>query len=105
MGDHALLLPHFLRVARSVASARGVRSLALPLAASAAIGIGCDGSGAGTTEAAGAGGATTASSGSYGGAHNGLSSMPTTSTGSVIAGTGGGSVGVMVMPDGGFDAH
>jgi hypothetical protein len=87
-------VPHFLTVARSLARCRGV---AFPLAASAAIGIGCGG-----TTVISSGG-----TGGYGGAELGRATM--------AAGTGGydgcsmglcdgGPTGVAVMPEAGVDA-
>jgi hypothetical protein len=114
MSDDTSKLPHFLRVARSVASAHGTRRIALPLAAAAAtaaLGLACGGNvtssseGAGTT---GSGGASASSSQAGYGA--GFTTMPTGTGGYDGGAVGdmvmpdGGPVGIMVMPDGGLDA-
>jgi hypothetical protein len=107
---------HFLRVARSITTSRGARTIAFPLITTAAIGLGC-GSNSGPTVYCGdvhgllpMGVQCTPTTGAGGGSTGHSSSAGTggSTTGSSAAGTGGsagGPVGVMVMPDGGLDAH
>jgi hypothetical protein len=116
---------HFLRVARSITTSRGARTIALPLVTTAVIGLGCGNAGThycgqvtgvvamGCTPTTGAGGGATGGSPGQGGSVGHSSSTGHSSsaghsssggTGGTVAGTGGaggGPLGVMVMPDAG----
>jgi hypothetical protein len=112
---------HFLRVARSIATSRGARTIALPFVATAAIGLGC-GSNSGPTvycgdvhgvlpmgvhctPTTGAGGGATGpgTSASHSSAAATGGSKTASSSAAGTGGAGGGPVGVMVMPDAGHD--
>jgi hypothetical protein len=117
---------HFLRVARSITTSRGARTIALPLV-TAAISLGCGSSSGGSSTYCGnvmgvtpqgyhctpttgaGGGSTTGTGGSTGhsasASHSSSAGAGGAATSSTSAGGGGGPVGVMVMPDGGLDAH
>jgi hypothetical protein len=96
MNDDRPSLPHFLRVARSLASARGMRRLALPVATTAAIGFGCGGTIAtgmgGNGSVSGTGGVTSTSP-STGPGGAGYSVMPSTASSSGTGGYDGGFMG------------
>jgi hypothetical protein len=103
---------HFLRVARSITTSRGARTIALPLVATAAIGLGCGTNSPGTHYCGDVHGVAvmgcTPTTGAYGsttGAGGG-STGPSSSAHSSAAGTGGAGgapLGVTVMPDAGHD--
>jgi hypothetical protein len=115
MRNETMMFPHFLRVARSVASARGVRRLALPIAATAALSGACGGQ-VTVGMSSGEGGGGTTSTGGWGA---GVSTMPTTTSGGGYGGAAmgrydggpvgdmvgdGGPVGLLPMQDAGSDA-
>jgi hypothetical protein len=104
MKDDRPPLPHFLRVARSLASARGLRKLALPVATTAVFGFGCGGTIAGGMGGSGPGsgtGGVTSTSPSTGPAGAGYVTMPSTTSSSGTGGYDGGFMGL--ISDAGWD--